>query len=299
MRLTSRAFYASLPLSAALLGICQPAHAGMLGWMDRTFTFREEQKPLVAPTRNAVPRHVIQPFYSPADHVVWSEFYTRKDLTPQDYLSTSASKVMRPPVPMEEPPLAAPQGPMVEGVISSGSSSSALDSVMIGDPGQGPGMMAGAGEAQLGRATEIGPARNDWRDGGVEKSLASRPGDYDYRLHDTDREPMEADGNIIGEALPPKAKVAPEMRNDPRYVDFDDDGKVTKYAVQPGDTLGAIAAQPAIYDKATLWPLIYSANRKEIGGKPSNLKKGQQLTIPRDYTDAQAKDAEKRAAKHR
>lgn len=291
-----------------MLGICQPAHAGMLGWMDRTFTFRQEQKPLIAPTRNAVPSHVIQPSYSPSDHVTWSDFYTRKDLTPQDYLSSSASKVMRPPVPVE--PLPAQPSPTTAGTDDLHAGDPLADTsgnVSIGEPGQGPGMASG--NSSVGRATQIGAAKNDWRNRDGSDGLASRPGDFDYHLHDVDdREPMEADGNIIGEALPPKTAAAsssassstvPEaLRNDPRYVDFNGSGQVSQYAVQPGDTLGGIAAQPAIYDKASLWPLIYSANRSDIGGKPSNLKKGQKLVIPRDYTDAQAKDAEARAARH-
>ena len=42
------------------------------------------------------------------------------------------------------------------------------------------------------------------------------------------------------------------------------------------------------------WPLIYSANKKHLKN-PHSLKVGQQLVIPRDYTEKQAVEAEKKA----
>jgi nucleoid-associated protein YgaU len=115
------------------------------------------------------------------------------------------------------------------------------------------------------------------------------------------------EGNaVIGEPLAATSTTAPKgnvikpdeaLRSDPRYTSFDDQGKVTGYVVQGGDTLSTISGQEAIYGKTTLWPLIYSANRKVIGNSPKKLKTKQQLVIPRDYTEEQAKEAEKKAGR--
>jgi len=51
----------------------------------------------------------------------------------------------------------------------------------------------------------------------------------------------------------------------------------TLYTVQPGDTLSAIARQ--VYGKASLWRLIFEANR-DILDDPGRIKPGQVLRIP-------------------
>lgn len=312
MRFETRAIYVFPLMSAALLCIAAPAHAGMSDWMDRAFTFREEQKPLLAPRGKTVPKMVYQPYYDGNGHDTWSTFYTRPDLEPQDYLSSSASKVMR-----------VPQGTIDQGgwdAINARANANAADAtgnggtdggmasmgnIAIGEPGQGPGVLGST--AEVGRKTIIGEAVRDWRED-ADGSLRSRPGDYDYRTPNLNR-PAKVDSRaIIEEPLDdPKATALkkipkqpdPALRNDPRYASFNDDGQVTGYVVQTGDTLSTIAGQEAIYGKTTLWPLIYSANRKAIGGSPKNLKLKQNLVIPRDYTDKQAKEAEKKGAKLR
>ncbi|MBI1308472.1 MAG: hypothetical protein GC129_01250 [Proteobacteria bacterium] len=304
MRHPSRAFCGTPLLAAALLCLSAPAHAGMLGFMDRAFTFREEQKPLVIPHHNSVPNLVYQPHYSDSDHVAWSEFYTRPDLEPQDYLSNSASKVMRPADGNEASSDEDTGGWQAINARGNTNQAAADADVFIGRPGEGPGMQMG--DANVGVATKIGAAVKDWRDDSADAgNLASRPGDYDYRMADIHRPALEEDGIVRSEALPSNTKkaradlAASALSHDKRYVSFNADGQVTAYMVQKGDTLGEIAAQPAIYGKTTLWPLIYSANRQAIGASPANLKVKQTLTIPRNYSDAQARDAEKRAAKKR
>lgn len=49
------------------------------------------------------------------------------------------------------------------------------------------------------------------------------------------------------------------------------------YTVQPGDTLSSVARQ--IYGQATLWPIIFNANR-DILSDPGRIKPGQVLRIP-------------------
>ena len=176
-----------LPTAAALLcttAYVPAAHAGMLGWMDKAFTFREEQKPLVTPRGTVRPQHVVQPYYPNDEHVSWSNFYTRTDLEAQDYLSSSASKVMRPAPQVEaaRTPAQAQGGwpAMAEQAMENAQAERAETpaNILIGDPGEGWGMHSS--DANVGRATRIGPAVEDWRvEGG--RDLASRPGDYDYR----------------------------------------------------------------------------------------------------------------------
>ena len=47
------------------------------------------------------------------------------------------------------------------------------------------------------------------------------------------------------------------------------------YSVQPGDTLGSIAAA-----SGTTWQAVYAANRAVIGGNPNVLYVGEQLALP-------------------
>ena len=54
------------------------------------------------------------------------------------------------------------------------------------------------------------------------------------------------------------------------------------YTVRRGETLPQIAGRTEIYNDATLWPLIYRANRDQIRD-PKQLWPGQVLTIPRRY----------------
>lgn len=299
----SRLMLLALPVWAAL-ACATPAHAGMLGWMDSAFTFRKEQKPLVAPQRggNVPPKAVVQPYYPNDEHVSWSNFYTRTDLETQDYLSSSASKVMR-PRPQDSAARSPAQAQGGWNAIAERAAENAraeaeqegTNTVMIGEPGEGWGMNSGS--SNVGRATRIGPAVEDWRNEGS-SGISSRPGDYDYRAPAGSYAQAETPGVAIGDANPtaPRASsVTPYTGNDPRYVEQNDQGQVTKYKVQGGDTLSSISDQPAIYGNWKKWPLIYSANRGAIGSKPSNLKREQRLDIPRDYTSQQEQDAIKRS----
>lgn len=290
--------------------VTNPVHAGSVGWMDRMFTFREDQKPLVQPGRtSAPPKKVVQPYYPNDEHVQWSNFYTRTDLEAQDYLSSSASKVMRPAQEQAARTPAQAQGgwpSIAERAAANAQAEAEAEgrggNTLIGDPGEGWGMATG--DSRVGRATRIGEAVQDWRGEG-RGGMASRPGDYDYRAPvggGTRAEIADTGGVNIGEANPTASgggvtfmSEASATANDPRYVEHNSKGQVTKYKVQTGDSLGSISDQPAIYGTWKLWPLIYSANRGAIGGNPNAIKLNQRLDIPRDYTEKQARDAERRA----
>lgn len=291
-----------LPMAAALLCVPSAAHAGQVGWMDRLFTFREEQKPLVTPRSNVRAKQVVQPYYPNDEHVSWSNFYTRTDLETQDYLSSSASKVMRPRAQEQaaRTPAQAQGGwpAIAEQAMENAQdeSNSQPSNIAIGEPGEGWGMQSGS--SNVGRATRIGPAVEDWRGEG-RNQLASRPGDYDYRA----TAPVDTTGSDIqisdADSQGGGTVTFSSSSDDPRYVEHNAKGQVTKYSVQKGDTLSSISDQPAIYGTWKMWPMIYSANRRAIGGSPNNIKLKQRLDIPRDYTEQQAKDAERRAGSAR
>jgi nucleoid-associated protein YgaU len=68
----------------------------------------------------------------------------------------------------------------------------------------------------------------------------------------------------------------------------------TTYAVARGDSLWRISGQAAIYGNPLLWPLIYKANRNKIRD-PDVIYPRQVLTIPRQYSPAEARTAAQRA----
>lgn len=55
-------------------------------------------------------------------------------------------------------------------------------------------------------------------------------------------------------------------------------GQLATYLVRSGDNLSSIARQ--FYGDATLWRVIFNANRNELGNNPDRLQAGMKLTIP-------------------
>lgn len=68
------------------------------------------------------------------------------------------------------------------------------------------------------------------------------------------------------------------------------------YTVRRGETLPQIAARTEIYNDASLWPLIYRANRDQIRN-PTQLWPGQALKIPRHFTRDDAIEAKRYSGK--
>jgi nucleoid-associated protein YgaU len=68
------------------------------------------------------------------------------------------------------------------------------------------------------------------------------------------------------------------------------------YTVRRGETLPQIAARSEIYNDATLWPLIYRANRDQIRN-PKQLWPGQALKIPRHFSRDEAMEAKRYSGK--
>jgi len=84
-----------LIISALMSGTAMPAYAGIADVINGFFTFRQDQKALVAPRKELPPVVVITPNYDKQAAAKWSRYYTREDLTPQPYIDSS-SRVMRP-----------------------------------------------------------------------------------------------------------------------------------------------------------------------------------------------------------
>lgn len=68
------------------------------------------------------------------------------------------------------------------------------------------------------------------------------------------------------------------------------------YSVKRGESLPQIASRPDIYNDATLWPLIYRANRDQVRD-PYQLWPGQVLKIPRSYSREDLIEAKRQASR--
>jgi len=68
------------------------------------------------------------------------------------------------------------------------------------------------------------------------------------------------------------------------------------YTVRRGETLPQIAARSEIYNDASLWPLIYRANRDQIRN-PKQLWPGQALNLPGHFSRDEAIDAKRYTGK--
>ncbi|NVO00344.1 MAG: LysM peptidoglycan-binding domain-containing protein [Geobacteraceae bacterium] len=70
---------------------------------------------------------------------------------------------------------------------------------------------------------------------------------------------------------------------------------VSRHTVKRGETLPQIAALPEVFGDSSLWPLIYRANRDQIGN-PAVLWPGQDLRIPRNSERSDISEARRFAA---
>lgn len=68
------------------------------------------------------------------------------------------------------------------------------------------------------------------------------------------------------------------------------------YTVSDGELLWVIANRPDVYGDPLLWPLLYQANRDQIKD-PRKIYAGQVLTIPRNISDEERKNARNFAKK--
>lgn len=312
-------------LALFLFVIAAPsAHAGIYEYVNEAFTFREDQKERVRPKNTLPPVQVITPMYDNEEAQQWSNLYTREDLKPVSPMVGTSSMVMRPNGDTSwkgEEWAYAPQAPQPQGYVSEQprnpniawnapnpnvqphpnypygynpnhppqgydamryrdqmnqwQQQAAQARTFVGEPQGEPDF-----NGTIGRKTMIDNPRTDWRAGGGDRAFAARPGDFDYkgsydRLGRVDAENIPA---RTGDARPGSTQG----------------GKAETYQVQGGDTLSGISGKPQIYNNWKLWPLIHDANRATVKD-PDMIRPQQNLTIPRGYTESEARDAEKRA----
>lgn len=207
-------FLATLLVNSAVT----PAHAGVSDVINEFFTFREEQKPLVAPNRELPPIEVITPYYDPEHAAAWSRYYTRQDVKPQKYIDDS-SMVMRPdprlsgydaqPMDPQHPGMAYGQIPpqadmsqfpkegvaqipygvhphptdgsgygMVENRATMNQAQNTNGNIYLGEAGTAPNHAYGSGE--LGSGVQIDEPRYAWNEEGRTGYATPRAGDFDY-----------------------------------------------------------------------------------------------------------------------
>lgn len=85
----------------------------------------------------------------------------------------------------------------------------------------------------------------------------------------------------VKDVVPPPVRQPAKPRM-PKLVD--------QITVRPGESLFTIAAAGEVYDDPLLWPLLYQANRDQIKD-PRQIFPGQELSVPRNVTDAELERA--------
>tara|TARA_R110000868_G_scaffold218576_1_gene469064 strand:- start:225818 stop:226780 length:963 start_codon:yes stop_codon:yes gene_type:complete len=299
----------------------QSAHAGISDMINGYFTFRQDQKPLVAPERTLPPKHIVSPNYHEGRASNWSNYYTRPDLQATENLDSS-SMVMRPD-PNYRPPNPYQNGGYNNGQngAQNGHRNGTLDPAMgyagiqrrahlnalekydgniyIGDPGKGPFEFNNDGKA--GQKTQISKPKSSWQSAASNK-IQPRIGDYDYVKSHKGAQNNNAFGDYSGTISDENAQ---EITRSPGYFTKNEVPLPTQnegyykqdlqsnYIVQPRDSLSGISGQDKIYGDWKMWPLIYDGNRQQIQD-PDLIHPGQNLDIPRDYSATSEQSARQR-----
>jgi len=290
-------------LLATAIALCSlpSAHAGIVNGIsnavNNAFTFREDQKERVAPRRYLPPKVVQTPNFNTREQTEWARTYTRQDLTPVDYMAGSASKVMRPDPRRNGTNNTLPGGgtlAMLENRARQNAAQNTSGRIYIGDAGTGPGIRLN--QANVGKQTQIGDARADWRQGQRSEYAAPRAGDYNYKTFPNQYrgnpqiEQEHAHGSHSHSHAGHNNIHHHSLQNGKNTITFHENG-VSDYTVRRGDTLTTISEQPQVYGNWKLWPLIQQANKAAIGNNPHNIHPNQNLSIPRNLNDSQVRGA--------
>jgi len=112
------------------------------------------------------------------------------------------------------------------------------------------------------------------------------------------REALEAERRLIEQERIHSVEAGREPTDSPsRHVIKELKQQLaTSYTVRRGETLPQIAGRPEIYNDASLWPIIYRANRDQISD-PKRLWPGQALVIPRHFSRDDAVGARRYSGK--
>lgn len=297
------------------------AHAGISDMINSYFTFRHDQKPLVAPERTLPPKHIIEPNYDERSAETWANYYTRPDLHAVEHMDSS-SRVMR-----KNPNWRPPQQHGSNGYgygrhganedidpslgyegIQRRAHLNALEkydgNVYIGEAGVNPFNLDNHGKA--GQKTKIGAPKRNWQSA-PSKQVQPRIGDYDYVQAHNSKHTNNAFGDYqstLNDETPREVtrslgyfnpnEVPLPSQNNGYYERNKQSNLPNNYIVQPKDSLSGISGQDQIYGDWKKWPLIYDENRTQIND-PDLIHPGQNLDIPRDYTKSQTSDAKRRA----
>jgi nucleoid-associated protein YgaU len=142
-------------------------------------------------------------------------------------------------------------------------------------------------KAAIKKAASVG---GEWRDTGKilkRAQAAYDKGDYAGAMKDAVKAQRQAElgyKQAMDEMARFEAKYGSEPAA-PAAVEL-----VDNYTVAAGDSLSSIARQPAVYDNAYMWPLIFKANRDKI--KDADLiYPGQVLVIDRAASKAEVSAA--------
>ena len=313
-------------LGVLLTCTAAPSYAGIAGFINDTFTFREDQKDLVRPNYQLPPKHVLVPHYDAPAAAKWSAYYTRDDLVAEDYMDSS-SKVMRPRVNGDNTlsyhshPTRRPIDGRFNGAADRLGSAAPFGfeaierrhhlnqtqgkgNVYIGAAGTTPFTVQTTG-SNLGKKTAIGAPKARWDEMADGRYANARPGDFDYnrQRYDDPSAGMPSPERLTragGYGSAPERMLSDggvEVQLDQSQLDqsrLDQSGLPTQYMVEPHDTLSGISGQEQIYGDWKLWPIIYNANTNQIDD-PDLIHPGQNLGIPRDYTQEQEYGARQRA----
>lgn len=297
------------------------AQAGISDMINNYFTFRHDQKPLIAPARTLPPKHIVTPNYNERSGESWSTYYTRPDLEAVEHMDSS-SRVMRkdpnwrPPKPQQGFGFGyGGQGQhgfngqidpsMGYAGIQRRAQLNALEkydgNVYIGEPGNNPFKLDNAGKA--GQKTQINTPKRNWQSA-PSRSVQPRIGDYDYVQRHKSQHTNNAFGDYQTTLVEEQAREVTRSSgyftpNSPPPLPSQNDSYYNQnlpknYIVQPRDSLSGISKQDQIYGDWKKWPLIYDQNRTQIQD-PDLIHPGQDLNIPRGSTNTQVRDAERRA----
>lgn len=108
------------------------------------------------------------------------------------------------------------------------------------------------------------------------------------------RDAAEAEIRLRAQQLASSTEAAGSVQKKPKYTP---PPQPTSYTVRRGETLPQISARTEIYNDATLWPIIYRANRDQIRN-PKRLWPGQVFVIPRNFSRAEAVEARRYSNKN-
>lgn len=109
------------------------------------------------------------------------------------------------------------------------------------------------------------------------------------------RQAVEAEERLREQERATAAREA-QAAGAPRSGSSAKEQQASFHTVRRGETLPQIAARAEIYNDASLWPIIYRANRDQIRD-PKQLWPGQVLKIPRHFSRDEAKEAKRFSGK--